>query len=356
MRCRGGRSGWLTVAFLLAASVSVHACDFLVRDAAFRSERDVHRLCLMAAANDRAAEQIANDISTWLAKDAVDLNVELERVDVNDPAVDWSRYGIPSAPPSTPVVALVGTNHETGRSFVIDHWQPSPTSDDLQLLTHSPIRSRLQEELGRNLAVLLYAPCSNCDNAAVAAMLQHSADQWRETAELGVCLVEIDRADPAEQLLLRFAGIRPEGPNWVGVVFGRGKLMNPPLVGEEVTQERVEELVNQVLVECACSKPLPSMGVDLPLLWPDDLDDTVVELSTPDTLAVAAMNQAKGPARLVPLELRPSTDAVPAVKAARDGAVNVSVGGEMSLSTLGIAVVVLGLAALAWAVFRRRAA
>ena len=102
MSQRGGRSGWLTVAIVLATAIPVHACDFLVRDAAFRAERDVHRLCLMAAADEPAAEQIASDLTAWLTSDAADLNVQLERVDVDDPAVEWSRYGIPSAPPSTP--------------------------------------------------------------------------------------------------------------------------------------------------------------------------------------------------------------------------------------------------------------
>jgi hypothetical protein len=353
---RDGRSGWLTVAIVLATANPVHACDFLVRDAAFRAERDVHRLCLMAAADDAAADQIASDLSAWLAGDAEDLNVQLERVDVNDPAVEWSRYGIPSAPPSAPVVALVGTNHETGRSFVIDHWEPSPTGDELNLLVHSPIRAKLQEGLGRNLAVVLFAPCSDCDHEAVAAMLQQSADHWREKAELGVSVVEIDRTDPAERLLLRFAGLRPEGPNWVGVVFARGKLMNPPLVGEEITPDHVDELVKQVLAECACSKPLPSIGVDLPLVWTALLDDAVIELSTPDANTIAAMNRATGPARLVPVKLPPSGNATPPANPEKRADVNVVMGGEMSLTTFGIAIGALGLVMIVWTLFRRRAA
>jgi hypothetical protein len=358
MSHRGGRSGCLTVAIILATTIPVYACDFLVRDAAFRAERDVHRLCLIAATDDTAAEQIASDLSAWLAGDAADLNVQLERVDVNDPAVEWSRYGIPSAPPSAPVVALVGTNHETGRSFVIDHWEPSPTRDELNLLLHSPTRAKLQEELGRNLAVVLFARCTNCDLDAVAAMLQQSADHWKEKAELGVSVVEIDRSDPAERLLLRFAGLRPEGPSWVGVVFARGKLMNPPLVGEEITPDAVDELVKQVLAECACSKPLPSIGVDLPLVWPAVLDEAVIELSTPDATTIAAMNEATGPARLVPMKLPAAVNpsSVPASVPEKPGRINVSAGGEVSLSTLGIAIGALGLVVIVWTLFRRHAA
>jgi hypothetical protein len=356
MAHRGGRSGWLTVAIVLATAIPVHACDFLVRDAAFRAERGVHRLCLMAAADDATADQIASDLSAWLAGDAAELNVQLERVDVNDATVEWSRFGIPSAPPSTPVVALVGTNHESGRSFVIDHWEPSPSHDELNLLLHSPTRAKLQEELGRNLAVVLFAPCTNCDHDAVAAMLQQSANQWREKAELGVSVVEIDRTDPAERLLLRFAGLRPEGPNWVGVVFARGKLMNPPLLGEEITPDRVDELVKQVLAECACSKPLPSIGVDLPLLWPASLDEAVIELSTPDAATIAAMNQATGPARLVPVKLPPSSNETPPADPEKRAAVNVSTGGDGSYSAFGIAIGALGLILIVWTVFRRRAA
>lgn len=342
---RTGRSGWLFAAALAACCGTAEACDFLVRDAGFRMPREVHRLCVMGAADDPEAAQIARRLADWLAGDGADLNAKLVQVDVDDGSVDWSSYGVPSPPPSAPVVVLVGRNGESGRSFVIDHWEPAPTDEELRALAHSPLRGALQRELGRHLAVVLYAPCSDCETEGVRGLLRQAEGHWRETAELGVKVLEVDRADPAERLLLRFAGITAEGPNWVGVVFARGKLMNPPLVGDAITADGVNALVEQVLAECSCSKPLPALGVDLPLLWPAALDEAVVELSDPDPSRVAAMGALSTEPKLVAIPTGPPLASAPAV-IADTPAVNASAEGDNGQTTLAIVVVVLGLAAI----------
>jgi hypothetical protein len=178
---------------------------------------------------------------------------------------------------------LVGTNREIGVNFVIQHWEPAPTDEEFASLARSPLRERLQQELGRQLAVVLYAPCENCEDDRVSAMLSQLDREWKNVqgSELGVSVIEVDRTDPAERLLLSFAGLAPDGPDWVGVVFGRGKLMNPPLIGEEITPAGLNGLIEQVLMDCSCSKPLPSMGVDLPMVWTAELDEQVVALGVP---------------------------------------------------------------------------
>ena len=261
-----------------------NACEILVRDAAFRTPRDMHRLCVIADSNDAGADEIAARLSGWLNEDAADLNLELVRVAADDADVRWSDFGIPSAPPFLPVTVLVGTNREIGVNFVIQHWEPAPTDDELAALAGSPLRERLQQELGRQLAVVLYAPCENCEDDRVPAMLGQLDREWQNVqgSELGVSVIEVDRNDPAERLLLSFTGLAPDGQDWVGVVFGRGKLMNPPLIGDEITPAGLNGLIEQVLVDCSCSKPLPSMGVDLPMVWSAALDDQVLVLSSPD--------------------------------------------------------------------------
>lgn len=273
----------LTLLALCAFDNCVTACDIMVRDMAFRMPRDVHRLCVMAESGDPAADEIADQVADWLDREAPDLNLEVVRVAADDPEVRWSDFGIPSAPPVLPVTVLIGTNRETGLNFVIQHWEPAPSDDELSALADSPLREKLQQELGRQLAVVLYAPCATCDDDHVPAMLGLLQREWQNVqgSELGVGVIEVDRTDPAERLLLSFAGLPPDGPDWVGVVFGRGKLMNPPLVGDEITPAALNGLLDDVLADCSCSKPLPSMGVDLPMAWAPELDDQVVALGTP---------------------------------------------------------------------------
>ena len=270
------------IVLLSALAPPLEACEILVRDAAFRTPRDTHRLCLMATSGDPDAAEIEKNLATWLAGSGKELNLTLERVDVDDPSVAWHSYGIPSAPPSVPVVVLVGTNQGAGVRFVVDHWEPGPTSADLQALANSPIREALPAELAQNLAVLLYAPRLDADDQAVGEVLQETVATWSERETLGVTVLRLNRDDPAERLLLSFAGVGPGSPDWVGIVFGRGKLMSPPLVGEDITTERLDEMLKQLTLECACSKPLPSMGVDVPLAWGARQEEILLTLGDPE--------------------------------------------------------------------------
>ncbi len=237
----------------------------------------MHRLCFMGDWSDPQEGNPAGKFTEWLASGGKDLNVEIELVDVGDPKLRWSDYGIPSAPPSLPVAVFVGRGHG-GEGFVIDHWDPEPNEEDLKLLENSPVRQQLQQQLGKKLAVLLYSAAFDTDGQDLEQLLHRVVEKWSRRNELGISLIQLDRTDPRERTLLSFAGIGQAGPAWVGVVFGRGKLMAPPLVGEEITEGRINELINQLIQDCACSKPLPSMGVDLPLAWNDQLSDAVVAL------------------------------------------------------------------------------
>ena len=68
----------------------------------------------------------------------------IERVAADDPAVDWRAYGVPSVPPELPVVALIGEFAPTRQTFVIDHWAPAPSDQELAVLRSSPAREALK--------------------------------------------------------------------------------------------------------------------------------------------------------------------------------------------------------------------
>ncbi len=89
-------------------------------------------------------------------------------------------------------------------------------------------------------------------------------------------MITLDRHDPAEHLLCRFMGLRADSPDTLCVAFGRGKLMSPPLVGDEINSENIHGLVTRIRQACSCSMPLPTIGVDIPLVWSDAVDSTVI--------------------------------------------------------------------------------
>ena len=252
------------------------ACEIRVRDSAFRVARDVHRLYVIAEPSDPSAGVATEQLRKWLDDIEGDLNLEVERVDANDPEFDWRSIGIPSAPPRIPVTVLVGRSPGTANSFVIDHWEPSPTADELSGVDSSPVRRRLANQLARDLAVLIYAPLDPSDKDDTINGLLSEIEKRNSDERIGVSAITLDRSDPEETLLCRFMGIRPDRPDMLCVAFGRGKMMIPPLIGDEITADNIHSLLSQIRQACSCSKPLSTMGVDLPLVWSEAIDSTVV--------------------------------------------------------------------------------
>lgn len=255
------------------------ACeDATVRSAAFHDQRDLHRLTLMAPAGDPKAEAIDRRLAEWAKGASGEFNVEYRRTDPNNPNIPWNEYGIPSAPPSFPVVVLSGTSRTERRFFLIDHWEPAPSEEDLRLLVDSPARDRLREELGKRIAVLLYVPGSGPTAGQAEPKLQKVVESHADKP-LGVSILRVERNDPNERILISFTGTEPRAEDWVAVVFGPGRLMNP-FVGEAISSVALNEQIDQVVENCTCLRPVSTYGVDLPMRWSEAL--SLAALSLPE--------------------------------------------------------------------------
>jgi len=278
-----GRSGW--------------ACDSTVRGQAFVDPRDLHRLCVIHDGSTTSGEAIASRLAQWLDGPGASMNVELLQLDAGEAAVQWEEYGLPSAPPNLPVVMLAGYERVNRRSFVITHWAPAPDDADLEALRTSPVREALKREVTGHWAVLLHAPAVAREGdeqpTSVPQALDAVARNWREKFPPGVAVVRLDRTDPRERLLVAFLGIQPTGPEWVGVVFGRGKVMGPPLEGDAITEGALDQLLARLVEVCSCLRPPSMMGVDLPMTWEPAIEQAVVSLVVAtDASAATAENAA----------------------------------------------------------------
>ena len=261
------------------AAIPVWACiEGSVRDAAFIADRDVHRLCVIANSDDASAARIHEHLDAWLDGFNDELNIQLERINADDPALRWPSIGIPSAPPSMPVVALVGLSPSTRYPFVIDHWEPEPSDDDLAVLRTSPAREAIQQNIADSWAVLLYSPAAESDGRDLEATLDTVVEEWSANQSSELKRVHLDRTDPRERLLCAFTGITPTGPDWAGVVFGRGKLMAPPLLGAEINEGNLTNLVEGLAVPCTCLQDSTSLGLDIPMPWDDSLDSAAIAM------------------------------------------------------------------------------
>lgn len=302
----------LALTIVVVALTSVIACEIRVRDSAFRTARDVHKLCVIADSADEAADALFERLSAWLVTIDGAFNLEVLRIKADDPEIDWHSLGMPSAPPSLPVTVLIGRDNGRGEGFVIDYWESAPTADELAAIVDSPVRQQLALELGRNVAVLIYAPGDASQDSPIAARLESLVKAGIHGERIGISMITLDREDPGERLLCRFMGLRPGADDTLCVAFGRGKLLAPPLVGEEIARENIESLIAQIRLACSCSKPLQTMGVDVPLVWSDAVDANVIlmdqeldlaelDQEVQDMLSAKANGENQGLVEMIPI-------------------------------------------------------
>jgi hypothetical protein len=261
------------ILLLLAAAFPVHACNSgSVRDAGFSAKRDMHRLCVFTdGANPEGDADVAR-LRSWFEGAGKYLNVTLERVDASDAAAHWTDYGIPSRPPYVPVVALVGWMPSSPRrAFVIDHWAPAPNDAELAALLASPARDAVKRAITDVWAVILYSPGATAEESK-ERLLNSLVQQWAAEHPPGIAIVSLDRKDPRERLLRSFVGLEPTGPDWAGVVFGRGKLMAPPFEGENITEANLKQLLTSLTIPCTCLQQSMTPGLDLPMTWEPEFD------------------------------------------------------------------------------------
>jgi hypothetical protein len=281
---------FLAASLLWLWGLDAQACiNSSVRDGAFLEPRDIHRLCAVLEPDDSVGRGIYERLRDWFQDSGKDLNIEFLRVVADDPTVRWSDYGVPSAPPALPVVVLAGWHPAERRSFFIDYWEPGPSIEDLEILKESPVRQAIRCELVRKLAVLLYVRGTDSDADSAEKVLDSVVDTWSKKEPLGVSVVILDRSDERERGLLSFMGVERTGPDWVGVMFGRGKLM-PPLQGTEITEAQLSELIQFLVGECTCLRPPSSFGVDIPMVWEETLDSAIVPLRVIDNPIGLAWN------------------------------------------------------------------
>lgn len=275
----------LAISLFLAVvllSPPAFACDSgTVRDAALRAEREPYRLCVFVETGDEAAADEIARIKARLDVPKAELNLEVVPVNVDEPDVDWESYGIPSAPPETPVTALVGEGGFPRQAFVLDHWQPYPTDAELDALKTSPAREKIKDGIVSHWAVVLYSPGDpslGADGARPDEVFEAVEKEWAEKQSPGVVTVRFDRSDPAERMLRTFTGAEPGGPAWAGIVFGRGKALAPPLRGSAITPENLGRLLDRLAAQCTCLQESTVLGLDIPMTWDARLDEVVAAL------------------------------------------------------------------------------
>ena len=111
--------------------------------------------------------------------------------------------------------------------------------DPLEPLLRSCKDGAMKEKVVDHWAVILYSAGTGPEAGAGRDVVDRVRREWNQKQPPGIEVVEFDRSDPGERLLRAFTGIKPAGPDWAGILFGRGFLMAPPLRGKEITEENL---------------------------------------------------------------------------------------------------------------------
>jgi len=155
------------------------------------------------------------------------------------------------------------------------------SSEDAARLLSSPKRTDVATALcrGRMVLLLLRSGDAKADKAAAKVLAEVRASA--EAEELPVSIIEVDRADPEEQWLVRqllsaeddLAGIK--SPMVFGII-GRGHVL-PPYVGRGIYKENLEEFIMIMTGPCTCDMKVSQQGLDLLTDW--DWDGYVFQLA-----------------------------------------------------------------------------
>ena len=255
-----------------------YACDQgTVRDAAFYKPRENLRLCIFGPAGDPRTAGIQQQMSTWLAGPGRGLNIVLETADSDRPDMVWSEYGVPGPPPRLPATALIGSSAPAGKPFVVKAWEPAPAPDELQPFLDSPACARIRDALARRWAVVLHIPGNT---TGVTEVLEDVRARWMAEQAPGIEVVTLDRGDPRERLLCAFAGVPKDGSDWAGIVFGKGKLLAPPVTGARIGEGSLNRLLATLAAQCTCLHESMRLGTDLPMVWDETIGPKALALST----------------------------------------------------------------------------
>jgi len=241
----------------------------------FKGARDVHPLYVVADREDPTGDEIAGRLRAWLEGPGAELNLRVERVFSDDPEIRWQACGLSSRPPELPVVVLAARHSGHIGAKAVDRWRPAPGGEDLAVMLASPVRESIREKAPLHMALLVYSPGTEGKSRSTEKRLQKAVRKWldRRSAEkpgkkrVGVAILRLDRSDPRERTLVSFTGIPESGPDWVGVFSGPGKMMIPPMTGEQITEKNLFAHLDQLAGKCTCRVDVRGMGVDIPMQW-----------------------------------------------------------------------------------------
>ncbi len=264
---------------VLLAVAAADACDTgTVRDAAFHGRRHIYRLGMIFSDNDIPARERFEALEQWFIEHGDDLNIRLERLTPDQAMPLRHFYGLKKPPESYPITLLSAMHPGLNQPVILQEWTPAPPVELLEGLRVNPLLNVIARETADYWALVLYA---RGRGASRREEVDRTVAHWRDTLAPGVKLLDVDRHDADNAWLCRIANITDDGEDWAGVVFAKGKLMMPVLVGNAITQAELDRLLHRLTIPCTCLQQAMTFGLDLPMFWDEREEADFTVLASP---------------------------------------------------------------------------
>jgi hypothetical protein len=280
------------VVSMLLGTISASACRFNVRDVGFVDLGSNPYKFYCVVSPDTAPETVTS-IKQIATAAFLDVNIETEIVELGDsidPAV--AAYYKEAGEPQPPIGILVpadGDSPLTVPLIVENESLDESLWSAMESTFESPVRDQITEKAIEHFGVILLVEGNDAaENKrsketanAIIQRIEGSLDQLEKAIDKPPVLVSLTKSDAAaESVFLWSLGIEPSaaGAN-IAVLYGRGRTIGSVLSGEDISEQKLFQVVATIGLDCECGLDRSWMqGKMLPLKWGSSFQARVAEV------------------------------------------------------------------------------
>ena len=336
---------WVVIIGLLAIIQTSEACRFTIREIGY-SPLNLGYFVLELEIDTVKNRKLANEFTNLAYAWSIDANV---------------KYKVTHQPDSKTVLKCVDNEGELIVQQSID--SAAAVKGFINALLYSHLQQTMGEQMGQAFAFVV------CFFENKEKEYRHEVDkalaQFRQVApnldkEISEEIVQIELTAAErkrEALLLKSMGLRiDETKPMVVVLYGRGRLVGRPLIGQQITTQKLFRQLVILGTDCECGIDLsPLLKKAIPFSWDEkvrqdvsdmlgfDVDNPMIQSEMAQILSKATLNERDGDLSFAPQMLEINGDFGPLKKSSKE-AVKESSGYLYPLLIIGlIACVIIGI-------------
>lgn len=294
----------LGACFALLWSPMSSGCDLTIRQAGFINKDLsaynplIYRLQYVFESETPAEKKYVKKMRDYIDEELPEVNIEFDTFALDTlPARDQKAIREDKKNPPMPFTMLFyGQEPAPWRT-----WKRKVTTDELKELSFSDTKTKLNKNLVDNYCVLLLAKGTDEKATACArAELAKFVKEGKMPVAPGGFGAEADPNGPKAKYVvmemtreaikkeLPFAAVVSgrkkfeESEPWLGVIFGKGKMMDEVLVGKDIVSNNIYGSLAILEQSCSCSVDIQTFTTDLIMKWTEEQDERIIKIVSPE--------------------------------------------------------------------------